>query len=559
MLINLHIQNLAIIDVIDIDFKKGLTVITGETGAGKSLIIDAIELLAGGRSSSTLVRTNAAKAIIEGTFEDVDERIYSMLREAEIDIDDDLMVLRRDIYANGKSVFRINGELISLSLAETVCNYLIDIHLQNDTLRLFNAKNYLSFIDNDDIKQTLNEYRNLLNEYLELMKERNDLINQRVQINQNYDFLMYQLNELTKAKLKVGELENLEEELKILNNYENIFQFLSNIKVLIDDNNITENLYSVLDNIKKLKNFNPKYLEYNEQVENAYYNLLDLEEMINNELLYSEFDQNRFNEINERISEIKYLSKKYHLGISELIEKQQTLQNEINNFENYNVNLEDLENKIRNKFGQIKELAEIISKKRINEAKKLKENILSTLKDLMLVNVKLEFVFSQNQIESYLDYQKFNKNGIDNLEILISFNPGETLKPLAKIASGGETSRVMLAIKMHLFINSGVSTVIFDEIDTGVSGAVASSIAKKLKLMSDNMQVFAITHLPLVASVADQHLNVTKLSDGESTTTIVNELTFDERVDVLSSMIDPNDQSGKTKDVAKSLLLNKNV
>lgn len=559
MLINLHIQNLAIIDVIDIDFKKGLTVITGETGAGKSLIIDAIELLAGGRSSSTLVRTNAAKAIIEGTFEDVDERIYSMLREAEINIDDDLMVLRRDIYANGKSVFRINGELISLSLAETVCNYLIDIHLQNDTLRLFNAKNYLSFIDNDDIKQTLNEYRNLLNEYLKLMKERNDLIKQRVQINQNYDFLMYQLNELTKAKLKVGELENLEEELKILNNYENIFQFLSNIKVLIEDNNITENLYSVLDNIKKLKNLNPKYLEYNEQVENAYYNLLDLEKMINNELLHSEFDQNRFNEINERISEIKYLSKKYHLGISELIEKQQILQNEINNFENYDVNLEDLENKIRNKFGQIKELAEIISKKRINEAKILKENILSTLKDLMLVNVKLEFIFSQNQIESYLDYQKFNKNGIDNLEILISFNPGETLKPLAKIASGGETSRVMLAIKMHLFINSGVSTVIFDEIDTGVSGAVASSIAKKLKLMSNNMQVFAITHLPLVASAADQHLNVTKLSDGESTTTIVNELTFDERVDVLSSMIDPNDQSGKTKDVAKSLLLNKNV
>ncbi len=554
MLVNLHIQNLAIIDVIDIDFKQGLTVITGETGAGKSLIIDAIELLTGGRSSSSIVRTNAAKAVIEGTFANVDKRIYQMLQEADIMIEDDLIVLRRDIYANGKSVFRVNGESISLSLAETLCNHLVDIHVQNDNLRLFNPKNYLSFVDNAEIKALLDEYRLGLNEYLSLIKKRNDLINKKDQINQNLDFLMFQLDELTNAKLKVGELEALEEELTILNNYENIFQFLTNIKTLIDENNITENLYSILDWIKKLKVLNPKYLDYNEQIESAYYNVLDLGETINDELMHLEFDQNRFNEINERIGEIKRLCKKYHLEVSELIDKQKTLKTEIDNIENYDVYLEDLDNEVRKSFEQLKKLAFDISNQRIAQARLLKENILSTLSDLMLDKVKLDFVFVQNEIESYLDYQKFTKNGIDNLEIMISFNPGEALKPLAKVASGGETSRVMLAIKMHLFVNSGVSTVIFDEIDTGVSGAVASSVAKKLKLMSENIQVFSITHLPLVASVADQHLNVTKISEQESTTTIVKELSFNERIDVLASMIDPNDQSGKTKEVAKAML-----
>lgn len=554
MLVNLHIQNLAIIDVIDIDFKQGLTVITGETGAGKSLIIDAIELLTGGRSSSSIVRTNAAKAVIEGTFANVDKRIYQMLQEADIMIEDDLIVLRRDIYANGKSVFRVNGESISLSLAETLCNHLVDIHVQNDNLRLFNPKNYLSFVDNAGIKALLDEYRLGLNEYLSLIKKRNDLINKKDQINQNLDFLMFQLDELTNAKLKVGELEALEEELTILNNYENIFQFLTNIKTLIDENNITENLYSILDWIKKLKVLNPKYLDYNEQIESAYYNVLDLGETINDELMHLEFDQNRFNEINERIGEIKRLCKKYHLEVSELIDKQKTLKTEIDNIENYDVYLDDLDNEVRKSFEQLKKLAFDISNQRIAQARLLKENILSTLSDLMLDKVKLDFVFVQNEIESYLDYQKFTKNGIDNLEIMISFNPGEALKPLAKVASGGETSRVMLAIKMHLFVNSGVSTVIFDEIDTGVSGAVASSVAKKLKLMSENIQVFSITHLPLVASVADQHLNVTKISEQESTTTIVKELSFNERIDVLASMIDPNDQSGKTKEVAKAML-----
>ncbi len=556
MLVNLHIQNLAIIDEIDIDFKSGLTVITGETGAGKSLIIDAIELLTGGRSNSSLVRTNASKAVIEGTFEGVDSRIYQMLEEADIFVEDDFIILRRDIYANGKSVFRVNGESVSLSLAETLCNHLVDIHVQNDNLRLFNPKNYLSFIDTPNIQKLLAEYQSILNEYLSLIKKRNNLIEKKDQINQNLDFLMFQLNELTNANLKNGELESLEEELTILNNYENIFQFLKSIKTLINENNITDNLYSVLDFIKKLKVLNPKYLDYNEQIESAYYNVLDLDQTISDELMNLEFDQNRFNEINERISEITRLTKKYRLDVVKLIEKQKTLKDEIDSIENYDVYLEDLDKEVNSCFEKLYQIAKQLSDNRIKEANLLKENILSTLNDLMLDKVRLDFIFNQNNPNSYLDYQKFTKNGLDSLEIMISFNPGEALKPLAKVASGGETSRVMLAIKMHLFVNSGVSTVIFDEIDTGVSGIVASSVAKKLKLMSKNIQVFSITHLPLVASVADHHLYVTKNSEDNSTKTLVQELSFEERVDVLAAMIDPNDQSGKAKEVAKSMLLN---
>lgn len=557
MLVNLHIQNLAIIDEIDIDFKKGLTAITGETGAGKSLIIDAIELLTGARSSSSIVRTGASKAVIEGTFENINDHIYQMLVECDVDVDDDFIVLRRDIYANGKSVFRINGQSINLSLAELICDNLIDIHVQNDNLRLFNSKHYLSFIDNKEINSLVKDYQVSLNNYLLKIKEYQDFINKKDESIKNIDYLVFQLDELKKASLKDGELEELEEELKILNNYENIFQYLQNIKELIKDHNIREQLYYILDNLKKLKSINPNYIDYHENIENAYYNIDDLENYVSNDLSSLEFDEDRLNEINSRINEINRLTRKYHKTVKELIIFQQELSREIDNIDNSEVYLEDLEIELKQLFKIVKDKACKISKLRKVSAEQLKKDILKTLKDLMLDKVKLEFVFDDNKINNYLDYAKFNKNGTDSVQILISFNPGESLKPLSKIASGGESSRVMLAIKTHLFANKGLSTVIFDEIDTGVSGIAAQGVADKLKQLSKSSQVFSITHLPIVASVADHHLYVSKNVINEQTNTCVTELSYDERINILAEMISPGDSSGKAKEVASLMLNNK--
>ena len=270
MLTNLHVQNFAIIDKIEIDFKSGLTVLTGETGAGKSLIIDAIGLLVGAKASPNMVRSGASKAIIEGVFDNINSQIKEFLTNLEIDEIDEL-ILRRDIYATGKSTFRVNGVTVTLSQIELLCENLLDIHVQNDTLRLFNPKNYLSFIDNNDTIVYLENYKNAYLEYFNLLNEYQKLLKSIDEADQNLDYIKFQLNEIKQANLIIGEEDELLDELKVLNNFENIYSYLHSIKTLLNDNNISDNLFEVLDSLKKLKLLKPSYLQFFNDVENAYY------------------------------------------------------------------------------------------------------------------------------------------------------------------------------------------------------------------------------------------------------------------------------------------------
>ena len=256
MLTNLHVQNFAIIDKIEIDFKSGLTVLTGETGAGKSLIIDAIGLLVGAKASPNMVRSGASKAIIEGVFDNINSQIKEFLTNLEIDEIDEL-ILRRDIYATGKSTFRVNGVTVTLSQIELLCENLLDIHVQNDTLRLFNPKNYLSFIDNNDTIVYLENYKNAYLEYFNLLNEYQKLLKSIDEADQNLDYIKFQLNEIKQANLIIGEEDELLDELKVLNNFENIYSYLHSIKTLLNDNNISDNLFEVLDSLKKLKLLKP--------------------------------------------------------------------------------------------------------------------------------------------------------------------------------------------------------------------------------------------------------------------------------------------------------------
>lgn len=556
MLRNLHVQNFAIIDQIDIDFKNGLTVLTGETGAGKSLIIDAINLLTGGKTSPNVVRNGTVKAVIEGVFDSFGIDAAKFLTDLEIESDDEL-IIRRDIYATGKTTYRVNGITVTSSQIESLCENLVDIHVQNDTLRLFNPKNYLSFIDDVDTQKIIAEYQKNHKYYLEILKEYKDLIKNKDQSDQNLDYIKFQLNEIEQAQLKIGEEDELLKELKVLDNYENIFQAFQNIKLILNNDNISENLYEIMENLKKLKLIKPSYLEYFNNVENAYYILEELNNTIKSDMGNLEYDEERLNEINDRLSTISRLKRKYRLDVEGILELKDELIKQIDNVDNFEFFEKELNIKLQNAYNILKENAIKLTNKRLENASNLKANILSTLKDLMLDKVRLEFTFNKVDYNDFLNSSIFNKNGVDTCDILISFNMGETLKPLSKVASGGEMSRVMLALKAHLFKNKQLSTVIFDEIDTGMSGAVAEGVAKKLKLMSSSMQVFSITHLPIVASIADHHLFVKKSVVDDKTSTEVVELSFEQRVSEIAEMISPNDSTGKAKEVAQ-LMLNKN-
>ncbi len=557
MLTNLHVQNLAIINVIDIEFKDGLTAITGETGAGKSLIIDAIGLLTGARSSGNLVRTGENKAVIEGTFENVNKEVYAVLKECGIEDEDPIIILRRDIYSNGKSIFRVNGLAVSLAQAELICDNMIDIHVQHDTLRLFDPKNYLSFIDDDETNAIINDYQIKLNEYLDKLKNYKNLEKKNQDTVTNLDYLKYQVEELKRAHLKSGEKEAIEEEIHMLSNYENIFQYLNQILGIIQDNNLRESLHDISNYVKKLASLKSNYKDYLPLMDDAYYNLDDLEATIQNDLLDLEFDENHLNNLNERLSELGRLTKKYHKNEEELIDYLEQLKKDIDSVENIDVYLEDALKEVKNSYNSLKEVSIKLTNVRKHKVEILRNDIIATLKELMLEKVRIEIPFNEVKYDDPLDDSIFNKNGVDEIDIYISFNPGEGLRPLSKSASGGEMSRVMLSLKANLFKNKGLSTVIFDEIDTGMSGIVAKEVAKKLKEMSKNMQVFAITHLPIVASVADTQLYVTKDVSGSNTFTNIYELNFDERIEVLAQMISPNDQSMKSREVAKDMLLNK--
>ena len=554
MLTNLHVQNFAIIDKIDIDFKTGLTVLTGETGAGKSLIIDAIGLLTGAKATPGLVRVGSNKATIEGVFDQLSLSVKKFLKELEIE-DEDELILRRDIHVTGKSTFRVNGITVTHSQIELLCEDLLDIHIQNDTLRLFNPKNYLSFIDDAETKEILNEYRTTYQDYSQVLIEYKTLLKSKNESDQNLDYIKFQLNEINQANLVVGEEEELLEELKVLNNFENIYQNLQHIKLLLIDNNISDNLYEIIDSLKKLKLLKPSYLQFFNDVESAYYVIEELGTFVKNELNSLEFDEERLNEINDRLSVITRLKRKYHQDIEGILKLKEEFEKQIDSVDNFEFFEKELNTKLLNAYEKLKDKSIKLTNLRKSKAEILKNNILATLKELMLEKVQLQFLFNEAEYKDFLDNTIFTKDGVDKCDILISFNLGEDLKPLSKVASGGEMSRVMLALKAHLFINKNLSTVIFDEIDTGMSGSVAEVVAKKLKEMSEKMQVFSITHLPIVASNADHHLFVKKNFINDKTVTSVVELSFDEKVNVISEMISPNDTTGKAKEVAKLMLL----
>lgn len=555
MLSNLRVKNFAIIDNISIDFNNGFTVLTGETGAGKSLIIDAIGLLFGDRSSTSVVRDGESKAIVEGVFENISEKTKLMLESIGVDLlEEDMLVIKREINVTGKSIVRVNGEIVPLSQLDLLAKTLGDIHTQDETKKLFSPENYLSFIDDSSTFEILSSYRDLKNIYTSNLKKYKNLISSQNDIDKNYEFWIYQYNELDKANLRVGEIEELEEELDILNNYENIYKLLVEIKESLRNQDISGSLYNIIHSLDKLAKINSKYQKAYELLNDMYYNLEDFESTIKDDFNHLEFDEEHVNSINERINYLTNLTRKYRLDILGLIKFKEELKTKIENVDNIEIYIEDSKKDVELSFNNLIVVAKKLTSKRRENAENLVKNIKNTLHDLLLDKVQLMIKFNEYVPCDFTDSSIFYDDGCDLIDILVSFNVGESLKPLSKVASGGEMSRVMLALKVNMLHNLNLSTIIFDEIDSGVSGEAAAGVAAKMKEISNFTQVLAITHLPIVASYATNQMLISKNIVDNRTVTNVRLLDYDERVNVLAKMLSPNDTSSKSVELAKSLL-----
>lgn len=553
MLAELAIKNIAIIESVTVSFQKGFTVLTGETGAGKSIIIDSIHLLVGGRGSSDFVRHGADKAEIEGLFliED-DHPAIAKCSEFGIEIEEGMLLLKRDIYPSGKSVCRVNGKLVTITILREIGRTLVDIHGQHDNQEMLDDKSHLRLLDEfggKEIYPALNEYQSIYREYVKIKKDLASLNENEQMMAQRLDLLKFQLNEITNAQLKIGEDEQLLTEKKKLTNFEKLFSSLNTTyEALQGEQKGLDWVGLALSNLDEAQTIDEELKEIYSIVSNSYYQLEDIVHTLREKLDELEYDPNRLNEIENRLNIIHQMKRKYGDSIEAILEYCAKIDDEIEMITNRESHIETLNKKLVSIEKDLLVEANHLTSLRKNAAEKLTEAIHKQLKDLYMDKTVFEVkFFEQDNIE-------FQPDGIDKIEFYMSTNPGEPLKPLAKIASGGELSRIMLALKTIFSQHQGVTSIIFDEVDTGVSGRVAQAIGEKIYRISVNSQVLSITHLPQVAALCDHHFFIRKEIKENRTITSIQQLSERERIEEIARMISGSHITTATEEHAKELL-----
>lgn len=558
MLAELSIKNFAIIDSLTLSFEKGLTVLTGETGAGKSIIIDAIQLLVGGRGSSEFVRYGENRAEIEGLFliDDEGHPFFERAHEFGIETSEGMVVLRRDISSNGKSVCRINGKLVTIATLREIGSTLIDIHGQHEHQDLLNHERHLALLDSfegEELAISLKEYQTIFHQYEKAKKNLQKLSQNEQQMAHRLDLLTFQLNEIQQAQLKPNEDEQLMDEKIKIANFEKIFNALNmTYTSLHGDQKGLDWIGLAMSHIENAATYDNSFKETFDSISSSYYLLEEISYKIRNELENIEFDPEKLNGIETRLNEINQLKRKYGKSVAEVIEYSAKIEEEIETITNREDHIKIIEEEVRSLEKDLLIEAKNLSNLRKKLASTLIVSIQQELKDLYMDKTQFEIIFKQD-LQTHNEV-KFFRDGIDEVEFYISTNPGEPLKPLSKVASGGELSRIMLALKSIFSQHQGVTSIIFDEVDTGVSGRVAQSIAEKICKVAANSQVLCISHLPQVAAIADQHLFILKETTNERTKTIVRQLNEDEKIKEIGRMISGVEITDLTKQHAKELL-----
>ncbi|WP_042145854.1 DNA repair protein RecN [Paucisalibacillus sp. EB02] len=556
MLTELSIRNFAIIEQMTITLKDGLTVLSGETGAGKSIIIDAIQLLAGGRSSVEFVRHGEEKAEIEGLFSihSNSHTIYSIGKEYGVEIQDNEVVLQRVITTSGKSICRVNGKLVTLAILKEFGKTLIDIHSQHETQSLMNPENHIELLDLYNlakVEKAKEEYL-VLYEKLQSLKNRYKGLSENEQeIAQRLDLLEFQLSELENANLVPEEVVELEKERKQLVNYERIYKgVMDAYNSLYGEQKGLEWLSMAQRSLEEINSYDKFIASKSEALSNHFYMMEDLTFELSNFIESLEYNPDRLNEIEGRLSEISRLKKKYGSTVSEMIEYMGLIEEEIEQIRNKDSHLQklakEMEDLQEDAYLEAKQLHDI-RKKAAND---LIREVQEELKDLYLEKASFSIQFLPENPSGGVS---LHRNGFDQIRFLISTNLGEPLKEINKVASGGELSRIMLVLKKLFAKHQGVTSVIFDEVDTGVSGRVAQAIAEKIFQISNDSQVLCISHLPQVAAMADTHLFIEKKEMQNRTTTHVLELSETEQIKELSRMMTGTKLTDTAIDHAKEL------
>ena len=550
MLFRLTINNVAVIEHAEVDFIDGLNVLTGETGAGKSIVIDSINAILGERTSRDIVRSGADKASIYAEFTDIGPSVFDILKENDVDIDDDAILLQRIITADGKSSARINGIPVSASVLRMVGNELITVCGQHDSQKLLQKSSHLTYIDAlADLSDSLNEYALLYNEYKSIQSQLDGLQINESEKQQRLDFLSYQLKEIEEADIKVGERDQLLAERKIIRNRESIISSLNKVLSMTNGNEdsagIKDMLYDLSDCLSDLSEYSKTFETYRNAVDEFKFVLDECSNDSSGELMSFEFQDSSLDDIESRLDAIYRISKKYGETEEDILRTYENLKAKYDSIQTSDRLIEELSKKLDQKYKEVFNTAIDLSKKRKSAAKAFETDVLNELEYLDMKGSDFKVEFTETEP---------GPTGIDSVEFFISPNRGQELKPLNKIASGGELSRIMLAIRCILSGKETIDTMIFDEIDTGVSGVAAGKIASKLRQLSQVKQVICVTHLPQIAAGADNHLFIEKISESTNTYTRIHKLDKEKSAYEIARIISGNNITETVLESAKEMI-----
>lgn len=550
MLLEISIKNFAIIEEISLTFENGMTVLTGETGAGKSIIIDAMNLMLGARASLDVIRHGANKAEIEGLFS-VGENaaLTQILEENGIEVTEEL-IIRREILQNGRSIGRVNGQMVNLTTLRAVGQYLVDIHGQHDQEELMKPNMHIRMLDefgDSQFASVKKHYQDLFEHYRRLRKRVLTKQKNEQEHKARIEMLEFQITEIEAAALKSGEDQALNQKRDKLLNHKHIADTLTNAYVMLDDEEFSSlsNIRSAMNDLMTLEEFDADYKDMSSNVSEAYYILEEVTKQLSDVIDELDFDAGSLQQIEARLEVIHSITRKYGGSVDDVLDYYENITKEYNLLTGNDESSDDMEKDLKRLEKELIVAAENLSQERHQLAKNLEAEIKQELADLYMEKADFQVQFSKG---------KFNREGNEAIEFYISTNPGEGFKPLVKVASGGEISRLMLAIKSAFSRKEDKTSIVFDEVDTGVSGRVAQAIAQKIYKIGSHGQVLAISHLPQVIAIADYQFFIEKRSDENTTVSTVRLLSEEERVEEIAKMLAGSDITEMAREQARELL-----
>jgi len=530
MLLNLHVKNLALIEEVDVDFEKGLIVLTGETGAGKSLILGSVNIALGNKASKDMIRKGTDYSLVELTFS-VSETCAKQLKKYDIYMEEDNIVTVTRKISEGRSISKINGETVNIKTLKNVMSLLIDIHGQHDHQSLLYTKNHLDILDKfakDSVLELKEQIKEEYSKYTKLIKKLEEFNIDEGQKAREIEFAEYEVNEIESANLKPEEDVQVEEKFKKLSNSKEIVSALSEIYNALSyetAGGLGDIINKAVMDINSIKGMDEKISQFQTELYDIDNLCRELTSQIYDYNSGMDFNPEYVREVEERLDVINHLKLKYGNNIEEILRYKEEKEEYLEKLNNMTDEMESVKNQISELEGTLNNLCTKLSEQRKKAAKKLEVLVKQALVDLNFIAVEFEIQITRKE--------SIGENGFDNVEFMISTNPGESVKPLVKVASGGELSRIMLAIKSILATEDDIDTLIFDEIDTGISGQTAMKVAEKMAKISRNHQVICISHLSQIAAMADSHYLIKKTADENSTTTSIKKLTRQQSIEEL--------------------------